>query len=162
MLTQKNNQRNTYLEKKSQSKNKSKKAQIALEFVSLFIFALMLSIVIMVVLQKNLAEAQSEAKLATMDQLKNVIEAEIDMGLQSNPGYLRRFELPRTINGAEYGMRPYSGVSDRSSEISIQYKDQTYVYFFATPVRNFDILQPGYNTIEKVCPVASECYLRLI
>ncbi|MBR9701137.1 hypothetical protein GOV11_04700 [Candidatus Woesearchaeota archaeon] len=126
------------------------RGQSALEFSVLVAFSLLMLTVFLHGIQGRAAFELERATILELQSLADTIELEIALADRVHAGYIRTFELPRTINGIEYVLNVYS--QDEKSEIIITLNPEgrpQHIIFLELDLAPGSTLGPGNNEIRK-------------
>lgn len=81
------------------------KSQVSVEFILIFAIVLSVSVFFLGILNKNLSEINDKKDFALMQKFANNIRNEIVMASQVRDNYVRKFEVPYTINSKNYTIK---------------------------------------------------------
>ncbi len=131
----------------------SKKSQSSVEFIILITFMLVIFTIVSVFVQKRIVDAQDAKTRNTVDQLKNVIFAEVEIAESMPINYSRDFYLPLYLDGSDYTIDIDQGI-----ELMINYRNTEYIYFFPIDFVDSSSLHTGWNNISKVKPAPVQIF----
>lgn len=81
------------------------KSQVSIEFTLMFAIVLLVSMLFLRTLYNNLSKLEDKKDLALMQALANNIKNEIVIASQVHDNYIRKFELPYTVNDKNYSIK---------------------------------------------------------
>ncbi len=124
-----------------------KNSQVSFEFVLIFSLALIMIATFTYIINNRLTEISKEQELLVMKNMANNIKSEVLLAASVNNNYLRRFDVPATLNGRKYKM------SIQDDALTIQTYDGEYMtneYFtlFPTQVKGNFVDDINFNNSE--------------
>lgn len=122
------------------------KSQSAIEFVSLATFMFMVMVVVFALVGSNLSEAREQANQQIAEDIASLVYREIEIALSVNCGYARTFEVPKSVNGADYNI----GIVD-NRELTVDYLGYEHVKFLPLFIAGELKIAKGINKIESAC-----------
>jgi hypothetical protein len=127
----------------------NRKAQTSMEFVILTGFMIMTFLVFYIVIQAKLVDANRDKTDQAAKQVENLVVNEIKLAESVTDGYYRQFELPQSINGANYSIDIIPGAGN-TPEIVIRYAGRERVYFVQQGyVKGSSTVGKGMNNVTK-------------
>lgn len=113
-----------------------KKSQSSLEFALIVTFMFTVLVVFFSASTQRMIEIQIENDRALLEDLGTFIQNEIGLATVAADGYMRVFEVPRTLSGREYNITIYefTGTNLNHSEIVISYVNYTIDYEYILPL----------------------------
>jgi len=128
-----------------------KKAQSSTEFLILVSFLFVIFVAFILVISKLGGDIQRERTSNLLEDVGEVIDAEIKLALKVSDGYEREFYLPLKLDGKEYEIEYRQNLG--LGEIIIRYDPSLNMnkeYFFVVPKDVVvNSIAPGKNLIKR-------------
>lgn len=135
------------------------KAQVAFEFLFLVVFTIISASALVVALANQAESVYDSYDKSRVEQIKNIVQSEINLALSSPAIYTREFNLPHRIDNGAYEIDVYDDV-----ELLITYKSQENIFFLSgnttNNIINIESLTQGKNSIVKTC-TETDCLINI-
>ncbi len=100
-----------------------------MEFTILLVFTTIIFLSLFVILGHRMANINKDNEDQTVETLMDMITNEVDIAGTVENGYMRRFEVPKTIYGNDYNLS-----IDNHDELVVTYNGKQYVKFLPSYV----------------------------
>ena len=118
------------------------KSQSSVEFIILASFMLFVILVFFAIASSKILDTKDEANRQIARDIADFAYREIEVAKTVNDGYIRRFDMPETVNGIAYTIM----IID-DAELVVNYLDYEYVKFLPSNVTG--VINKGLNTLSK-------------
>ena len=130
-----------------------KKAQSSIEITLLIGFMFLVFNIFLLVIAERMVDVQNQKDRQLIENMGSVIEGEIELAAGVEDGYLRTFEIPKTLKGINYSVTFISSTTmgTNYSELVLEYVNFTKTYETVKKLpKNVDgAICKGKNNIVK-------------
>lgn len=137
---------------KNQYHKQPKKAQFAMEFILLIGFMLMISVGFFAIVNYKMVEEEEKGKQQAVENIASLIDNEVKLAKSVNDGYKKTFNLPKKIDGNDYGVRI---IGNRELIVNTS----VYEYILFLPENVIGNVSTGLNEIKKIDNIVQLRYI---